>query len=213
MNTTHQTLDRTFVAAIAAQMPDWELREETTCPTDPDHALVYIGTNPAYQGAAIYAYGDIRNNQMTWHCNLRIPEGAGKGRFFITHALPYAEYNAMKPLTVNIGVSKAPAVVARELARRLLPRYLALYAFAMAHVHAKQTQRAMDEALAAELATILGCPVRCVYNDKDQPPVLDSPAGSLTIEHGRMRFMHTLSLSPEQARQFCTLMATWQTKA
>jgi hypothetical protein len=211
--TTPQTPDRAYFDAIAAHMPDWEAREDTSfSPSYPTrHDLVYTGTNPDYQGAALYAYVDTRSHKIEWRCNLHIPSGRGDNSYFILDALSYDERESKGVLTANIGLSKEPAKVARELERRLLPRYLDLYAKGMARVHATRTQHDADEALAQQLATVLGCQVHRYRQQDDQPPRVDSPAGTLIVEHGSVRFVFTPSFSPEHAVELCALLASWQT--
>lgn len=207
---TTQIPDRAYFDAIATHMGGWQVTEETSWDR-PTYQLVYTGTEPTYHGAKLYSHGDQRAHKIEWRCGLHIP--CGTGNVYIMDALPSTERTSLN-LSANIGLTKCPAKVAQELERRLLPRYLALYAKGMAQVAATLDQDEQDAKLAQKLAAILGTPARHQYTQESKPWTVDIPGGArVLVEHGGMRFQYAPSFSAEQAMQLCTLFATWQRSA
>ena len=219
MTHTLYFMNQTYAEAIAAHMPDWqstidEHNPQDYTPRDNGHAryvmLAYVGSDPDLQGAYLQGHLDTRKNTVAWRCNMHARHEDGGSRYLV-NTLPYAQRETWIS-TVNIALSKSPERVARELTTRLLYHYLPGYRHAMQVLRAEARQKEEDEALARELAEILGCKVerRCTGSRHNPPALYSGKLWGASVEHGALQVHSGFSLNPTQAKQFCRLIAEWQ---
>jgi hypothetical protein len=155
----------------------------------PDHARLWIGPSRRYTDRK-------------------------RRRLYIEAEFPRTErgetlkpYNAGE-LSITVARDKAPAVIAADIRRRLIPRALEAWA------HAERNRAAYTEAadnartLALELETILGEPSRS--SARDSFIWYTGQGGQLTLSHsGGSLSAELRSCSPDFARELAALLAKY----
>jgi hypothetical protein len=205
-----------YAQAIAVYLPDWEggpYRDaDGVVARDDACTLTYVGSDPDLQGARIDGYtgrygqtpGTVR-----WSTRLYVPHGA-HGQTSITTYLPYDHQQQSWPgSTINVSLKKRHTQVAQELKKRLLAYYLPAWKYTVERLREEDAQKDADLALAQELATILGCHVWPGRNGKT-PSVSSKPVHEIRLEYGQAYVQQGFYLTPQQAREFCALIASWR---
>ena len=173
--------------------------------------LRYAGPDPLLQGAALDCWTHNRHRtgtgqQYDWSVNMHAgPQHQGK---YIKDTLPYNERESFVS-SINISASKPLPRIAREISTRLLAHYLPAYRHAMSRLQEETDQQAADQVLGAEFASILGVTVRQHPHNGSKAPQLWTPRVSMYVEHGQLHLERGFSMTAEQARQFCAMLATW----
>ena len=195
--------------------PAWETFIDPQNRSDYDRenraTLRYAGSDPLLQGAALNCWMYSRHRtgtgqQYDWSVNLHAgPQHQGK---YIKDTLPYNERDSFIS-SIKISTSKPLARIAKELQTRLLAHYLPAYRHAMVRLQEEWDQQAADQVLGAELAALLGVTVRQHPHNGSKAPQLWTPRVSMVVEHGKVHLERGFSMTPQQARQFCALVATW----
>lgn len=175
--------------------------------------LSYGGTDPLLAGARVDLWTERYRQTGKYHISLNLHAGPTANSYaqpnkYIPDTLPYHERLAFVS-SINVAASKPPARIAKEIQTRLLTHYLPAYRHAMTRLQEEEAQKVTDRALLEELAGILGCQVEGERHG-NPPRLYKGRIHGLSVQHGRVDVERQLHLSPQQARELCALVATWE---
>lgn len=208
-----------YATLVATHLPDWAM-----VPPDPERSmqsdylrgeyveLHYTGSDPDLHGA--YLYGTVgrytqAKDSVVWKAHTHLAD-APQGYRSIFDAMTYNQRQAWPGSSINVSLAKAPERVAREITKRLLTHYLPAFRLAMQASRKAQSQQDADYVLGAELAGILGCELRGRQGRDEHPTLYKGKASGLSVQHGSVALPHGFTMTPEQAREFCILVARWE---
>jgi hypothetical protein len=134
---------RMFMIQIAGYLPDFEY-----CQPTPERTPRLAGPD----GMAIYINTDNRQGKL--HIHGEWPMDGTK--YMSPRSWCVVVYDENQDVGINVGADRSPEVIAREITRRFLPAYLALYKKCMERKAEHDAYRNRAYKTACELATVAG---------------------------------------------------------
>jgi hypothetical protein len=192
------------LTALADALGGWELRPNADPQLDDGRraVLAYNGPATGIQGARI----ELSSRDGRLHCRGSL-HLEGERFAYLGDYLSYNDREAMA-LVITLSLSKTPAQMAGAITRRLLPRYLALFARALEGRQAAQRREQGQHALAQELADSI--PVATVRqgsrpSEESQVHVAGGITLRVTPQSVRAEYF---TMSHDQARLFARLIGS-----
>ena len=192
---------------------DWEAYEDPRFASDYARhqraTLRYVGPDADLQGAYIYCTCPYwSGGKWHWAGQAHGPDGASFADIL------REPFRSGLNTSINCSPTKPLPHVAKDIQRRLLTPYLPAYRAALQLWRTRQEQRMQDNALAQDLAGLLGVAVHHLReHGRDEATIYGgqgSPLYQLRISHSHVWVEH-MTLTPGQARQFVVLARQWQT--
>jgi hypothetical protein len=188
--------------------PDWQALQ-TEDDSDTFRSLAYIGPDPDLKDLTLTCRADMYGHAGKWHWSANSTYHCG---FTLYDHIPYDKRHTYTS-SINVTPAKPLAQIARDLTRRLLDNVTPIYRQARQRYRESLACQASAQTLAQDLAQLLGHGARVRLSESLSAEQTVHSGGPLYVDlrlNGFSVRCEHFNMTPEQARQFCQLVATWR---